>query len=685
MQKLPSVSPALSVSNDAIPEAPSDSSRLIARKIDRAGLWSCVPIVLFCGIGLALRAPEPGGQTLADSSAVAAMRAVEIKQGAPQVAVAGVLAADETMIMALRPASGYSTLRGELAPAVQVRGEAPIGGRVTQVLVRTGQKVRVGDPVMRVEGKVNAPGSKSAQRKQDAAENAQVAASKQQDALQNKLLARQARLQKAQQRVNAAQQRVALAREIVQRMARGENVTHSDVAAIATPQLSTRLAARGASSTSSAERAGNTLREAERREAAQNARQSRRKAKLALDAAELARREAEAAGKLAQTKKQAAKDAQAQIAKAEAQVAAGTLKNADVEAARTLATAAQSAAQESAAKADAAQKIAEARDADADKLRAAATFSDKKLAQLPGAETPSPTIAPAASPAPLNADEAAQLAQSAIQESAEASAEAERLKREIDSYARQVKSLHATLTNVGQNLETAQMDVVESKIAEKLEAVRAPASGVVLDVAASSREVTQGETIIAIGRPDQLEIRFEDVSNAWKSLKPGALLPAVVQSGGDAIPVMAELREITGPKTTGEAAILLTNIANPPTENRRGRRFQPGLKVTCSVPRPGTRESLSVPSTALLHDESGKDLVAVLSPLVNAVPSATDILAPTDLYHVEWRTVTAGHSDGVAREIDGGLQPGERIALRAEPLRRLTQTHGPDAVVKLNA
>jgi hypothetical protein len=246
------------------------------------------------------------------------------------------------------------------------------------------------------------------------------------------------------------------------------------------------------------------------------------------------------------------------------------------------------------------------------------------------------------------------------------------------------------LTDVSQNLESAQMAVVESKIAEKLEAVRAPATGVVLNVASSASEVTPGETIIAIGRPDQLEIRFEDTSDAWKTLKTGALLPAVVQSkSGEAISVMAELRDITAPEKSGEAAILMTTITNPATEN--GRRFQSGLKVTCSIPRPGAREALSVPSSALLQNETGQNLIAVLSPLVGADLSDSSSTgaftpqSPNTLYRVEWRTVTTGQSDGVAREIAGGLKPGERIALRPEPLRQLTQTHGPDAVVKLSA
>ena len=204
------------------------------------------------------------------------------------------------------------------------------------------------------------------------------------------------------------------------------------------------------------------------------------------------------------------------------------------------------------------------------------------------------------------------LAEATIDESKQAAVEAERLKAEIDSYARQVKTLHTTLNSTSDNLESAQMAVVESKIAEKLEAVRAPATGVVLDIADSSQSVTPGETIIAIGRPDRLEVRFEDTSDAWKTLRIGSQLPAAIQEGTQKTSVLAELQDIEKPKN-GSPAVLITAIDNP-RQATGGRRFRPGLAVQCSIARPGARQSLSVPSVALWRDTAGQTMVAVLVP-----------------------------------------------------------------------
>jgi hypothetical protein len=483
-------------------------------------------------------------------------------------------------------------------------------------------------------------------------------------------------------------------------LARGENVTRADAAGLATPQLATRLASRGALS---AKREKNVAREAEERQAEQEARQAKREAARALAAAEKAKSEAQSAAKLAQAKKQALKDAQAQLAKAEEQAAKDEAKKAEVESAKNAVKIADTAAQEATTKAEATQKIAATRDAETETLRVAANAADKKLAQAQAEATPAPAPVPSAT---LSADDAAQMAGHALEESAAAVAEANKLKREIDSYARQVNSLHARLTSASNNLESAQMEMVESKIAEKLESVRAPASGVVLDVAETSSHVAPGETIIAIGRPDLLQVRFEDQSDAWKTLKTGAFLPAIVQpQGAKDIPVMAELREVVTPKKAGEAAILITTIENPLARSGRGRRFQTGLKVACSIPKPGAREALSVPTTALLREANGQNLVAVLSPIAQqesapeaaqpnpADPNGTQTEATqteatqpvATLFRVEWRAITPGQADGMVREIVGGLRPGERIALRPEPLRQLTQTHGPDAVVKLSA
>jgi hypothetical protein len=279
------------------------------------------------------------------------------------------------------------------------------------------------------------------------------------------------------------------------------------------------------------------------------------------------------------------------------------------------------------------------------------------------------------------------LAQAALDESRDAAAEAERLKSEINSYARQVKNLHAELNSTSANLETAQMAVVESKIAEKLESVRAPATGVVLDVADSASRVAPGETIIAIGRPDQLAVRLKDNSDAWKSLKIGTQLPASIQDGTQKTPVLAEVQEITAPKN-GAPAILNTVIANPRRDDGTGRRFRPGLAVQCSIPRPGARDMLSIPSAALWRDEAGKPLVAVLVPVEANLQPSEPLLEPAQdkgTFHVQWRAVTTGQGDALQQEIAGGLQPGERIALRPAPLRELTQKHGPYALIQLSA
>lgn len=57
----------------------------------------------------------------------------------------------------------------------------------------------------------------------------------------------------------------------------------------------------------------------------------------------------------------------------------------------------------------------------------------------------------------------------------------------------------------------------------------------------------------------------------------------------------------------------------------------------------------------------------------------------TSTFRVQWRTVVTGHGDELQQEIAGGLQPGERIALRPAPLRELTEKQGPDAIVQLSA
>lgn len=706
MQNLPKLSPSpdkpVTETSETAATQPVDStidsaalSRFIARRAERHFWISALPPLLFVGVAMSLRNPVPTNGVESTAVIMAAQNQAPIT----------VLTAQETLVTSLKPIGGFAMLSGELQPAIQVRGEAPIGGRVAEVLVRPGQKVNVGDPILRVESKVKAPGSRSALRKQASAEAAQVAAARQQESLQSKLSARQEKLLAAQQRVAAARQRVAQARAVVGRLAKGERVTRSEVAALATPELSTRLAARGSLATrrnEAREAAETASKTASWRAAKKEAEQARRDADHALAAFNDAKREAQKAAREATAKKQAVKDAQAQLAKAQGEGKGDTKeaktkdpKTEALEETRTALAKAQVAAQDAETKADDLQKAATLAESKSERSRKAANEADARLAKLPepvSTATPEkaarPTAAPDAAPATsLSASEAMKLAEAALDESKDAAAEAERLKSEINSYARQVKNLHAELNSTSANLESAQMAVVESKIAEKLEAVRAPATGVVLDVADSASHVAPGETIIAIGRPDQLAVRLKDATDSWKTLKIGAQLPASIQEGAQKTAVLAELQDITAPKN-GSPAILTTVIANPRREDGTGRRFRPGLAVQCSIPRPGARDALSVPSAALWRDEAGQSLVAVLVPLETKLQPSADspeAALSNDTFHVQWRVVTTGQGDALQQEIAGGLQPGERIALRPAPLRELTQKHGPYALIQLSA
>lgn len=700
-----STTSASDTSNSNADSAKATSSQLSLIKRSERFLWlSALPPLLF--VGIAMSARNPNSTVIVSSSGNTL-----IAQNSAPVAV---LSSADTMVTSLKPIGGFATLNGQLQPAIQVRGEAPIEGRVTDVLVKPGQRVTVGDPILRVESRVKAPGSQSAMRKQAAAEAAQVEAAHQQEKLQGKLATRQEKLLAAQQRVAQAQKRVAQARTVVGRLAKGEHISRMEVAALATPELSTRLAARGSVASRRTEAREAAQKDTQKaaavttwRAAKKDADQARHESDAALAQSSDAKRAAQSAAKEVEAKKQTVKESQALLAK---------LQGAALDDAKTNLAKAQVAAQDAETKASDLQKAATLAESKSDKLRKASTEADRKLAKLPDPasfETREKTATPTAKPTEktsaggelLSPNEALQLAETAVSESKQAAAEAERLKDEIDSYSRQVNSLHATLNSTSSNLESAQMAVVESKIAEKLEAVRSPATGVVLDIADSSRSVAPGETIIAIGRPDRLEVRFDDVSEAWKNLKVGTKLPAAIQNGTQKVAVLAELQEIKEPKK-GSPAILITAIDNP-RQPSGGRRFRPGLAVQCSIPRPGMRQSLSVPSSALWRDDKGQTLIAVLVPVANA---ATPILSPTatvaeatpevppvadtpsasaaplsNNFQVQWRTVTTGQGDALQQEIAGGLQAGERIALRPAELHDLTEKHGLGVVVQLSA
>jgi hypothetical protein len=325
--------------------------------------------------------------------------------------------------------------------------------------------------------------------------------------------------------------------------------------------------------------------------------------------------------------------------------------------------------------------------------------------------------------------EAAQMVESATSESRSAVAAARRIKNEVEDYERQVRTTQERLNSTGEGLEAAQQQVLDSTIQANLSVVRAPSSGTVLWIASVADEVASGEAIITIGRGEVLEARMVDYSGAWKNLKRDDVLSGVVQmenatvdaksaqnpgtptapdsdnsnfgpadgaksengtqqanqvQKGDvqsnSVPVTARVREVIEPAGPNQPAVLRVAVFNP---RRRAigavsarRRFRPGMALLCSVDKPGSRRSISIPSAAVLREGQNQGMVAVLAPAIEN--SAGD-----GAHRIEWRPVTLGQSNGVQQEIASGLRGGERIALQPLALRAFANSNGADATVRL--
>jgi multidrug efflux pump subunit AcrA (membrane-fusion protein) len=319
--------------------------------------------------------------------------------------------------------------------------------------------------------------------------------------------------------------------------------------------------------------------------------------------------------------------------------------------------------------------------------------------------------------------EAAQMVESATSESRSAAAAARRIKNEVEDYERQVRSTQERLNSTGEGLEAAQQRVLDSTIQANLSVVRAPSSGTVLWIASVADEVGPGEAIITIGRSEVLEARMVDHSGAWKNLKRDDVLSGVVQmhaqpanniksmddagaragSGAassdfgpagsaqanqvqkddvqsDSVPVTARVREVIKPAGPNQPAVLRVAVFNPRRRavgaNFARRRFRPGMALLCSVDKPGSRRTISVPSAAVLREGKDQAMVAVLAP-------ATGDSVGDGAHRIEWRPVTLGQSNGVQQEIAAGLQGGERIALQPLALRAFANSNGAEATVRL--
>jgi hypothetical protein len=156
-----------------------------------------------------------------------------------------------------------------------------------------------------------------------------------------------------------------------------------------------------------------------------------------------------------------------------------------------------------------------------------------------------------------------------------------------------------------------------------------------------------------------------------------------VQNNGvqpSAVPVTVRIREVIEPAGPNKPAVLRVAVFNPrrrTVDNRVAqRRFRPGMALLCSVDKPGSRRSISIPNAAVLREGKDQAVVAVLAP-------ATEGSMNDGAHRIEWRPVTLGESDGVQQEIAGGLRGGERIALQPLALRSFVNSNGAQATVRL--
>lgn len=307
-----------------------------------------------------------------------------------------------------------------------------------------------------------------------------------------------------------------------------------------------------------------------------------------------------------------------------------------------------------------------------------------------------------ASGAGVSVAQAARLVRAAMAESDEAIRAARRIKAEVDAYEQQVRATRSRLDSTGEDLQAAQQRMMNYTIQANLSAVRAPSSGVVLSVAPVAQEVSAGETIVVIGRSDLFKARFADYSGAWKRLKPGDLLPAVVQrpvapvpaspapaaspvraasdmkakagaskaaDTAPGMPVMARVRLVRPPLRAGAPAILETVIFNPRRASslpgsgarvRRTRRFRPGMAIMCSVDKPGERTVINVPSAAIMRAGEGRALVAVLRPAPSLAPLVADE-TPGDEGEANADATAAGAGNEIQNSAQNGVAAQQNV------------------------
>ncbi|MDF2439780.1 MAG: hypothetical protein JWN98_764, partial [Abditibacteriota bacterium] len=474
-----------------------------------------------------------------------------------------VLPISQTMIVKSTKTSGSVLLRGTIQPAGQVVGEAPVGGQVSRVWVRRGQRVEVGERILEISSGGSTRPAPAAERGQSAAEAAQIAAVNRQQQLERRMRDAQAQFHEAELRVEAAKRNVGQARALVARLQRGEMVPLPGVASNSAERASSSAREarrpgreRPTTKRSSTTEAGNTAETklaAERRDAMQEALEAQRTMESLQTKSRNAFYAASSAEKQARLKKDKVESAQAEARKVQEKFDNGQADAAALEAARRTLNEHESEAAEAASKTSAAREAATRLQAQANDAKLLSDKAGQRAAQAlqkiqlfansPGASatqinepTPEDTTAPSNESAShregarkyLSPEAAVRLVRAAIRESDEAVKAAAQLKSEAENYSRQVSSTKSRLESSAQELAQAQQRVLDSTIQANLSSVRAPASGIVTSIASVAQEVSSGEGIVSISRSTRMEVVFHDTTGIWRHLHQGMQLPAAV-------------------------------------------------------------------------------------------------------------------------------------------------------------
>lgn len=685
----------------------NDSEVTTSAGLNRPYLWAAVPAAALLAVSIALSsAPLP--QPIGSPSATSPSSADSTSSITPSTNTDLLVPASETLVVSQQPTAGSVLLQGRMQVPAGIAVVAPSGGQVAQIAVRPGQAIQAGQPVLSLStGAVSrrsylAP----AENRQSSAEQAQVAAVRQQREWQQRVQSAHDRLRQAQERVQSAQERVAQARELVRRLQNGEAVNSE---AASTPAPRPRVASYNAQANARL-----------RREIVARSQKMQTQADALVREAAVAKRSANAAEAVALNKQEQWQDAQRAAANIQTSAATsegtasdnGAAKKAALARAETLRLEARSAA----ARASDARQQAETLDTRAASLRQQANdtareavASLQKLKVFDEEATnvrEMPRVARNTTGNKMSVSQAVGVARTALEESKNAIADAERIRREVESYERPVERTRERFDAATQRLNTTQEQVWSAAEAARpnVTTVQAPTNGIVMWVTDLAREVRAGDQIAGIGRADRMEVMLRDTSGAWKNTRPDSMILALVQdqkavnlhptatrstpaNSARGVPTLARVLEVKAPQKPGAPAWIRVAIHNPRREGAQsrpndygmaGRTFVPDTPVVCSLAQPGQGTAIAIPSAAIRRNEDGKQYVAVLTP---ASDVATDGLA--GLCRIEWREVKVGRNYGLQNLILSGLQAGERIALRPEAMETFLLTHGASATLRV--